>query len=74
MRLVVLRDPVAGYNIYRSSNGGTTYQLLNSSVDTATTYVDMSVIHGQTYEYYVESVDASGFTSVPSLTISEMIP
>ena len=67
-------DPVAGYDVYRSSNGGTTYQLLNSSVDTATTYADMTVVAGQTYDFIVESVDASGFTSVPSNTITEMIP
>jgi hypothetical protein len=67
-------DPVAGYNVYRSSDGGTTYQLLNSSVDTATTYADMTVLAGQTYDYIVESVDASGYTSVPSNMISEISP
>jgi hypothetical protein len=67
-------DPVAGYNVYRSSDDGSTYQLLNSSVDTATTYADATVLAGQTYDYIVESVDASGFTSVPSNTISVTIP
>jgi hypothetical protein len=67
-------DPVAGYNVYRSSDGGSTYQLLNSSVDTATTYADMTVLAGQTYDYIVESVDASGYTSVPSNMISETVP
>ncbi len=67
-------DPVAGYSVYRSSNGGSTYQLLNSSVDTATTYADTTVLAGLTYQYNVESVDASGYTSVPSNTISETVP
>ena len=66
-------DPIAGYNVYRSSDGST-YQLLNSSVDTTTTYADMTVLAGQTYDYIVESVDASGYTSVPSNMISETVP
>jgi len=32
--------PVAGYNVYRSTGAGAAYQLLNSSVDAQTTYVD----------------------------------
>ena len=66
-------DPVAGYNVYRSSDSGTTYQLLNSSIET-TTYEDTAVTPTQTYEYYVESVDASGYTSDPSNTITVMVP
>jgi hypothetical protein len=67
-------DPLAGYDVYRSSDGGNTYQLLNSSADTATTYADTTVAAGLTYDYIVESVDASGFTSLPSNMISVTIP
>jgi fibronectin type 3 domain-containing protein len=67
-------DPVAGYNIYRSSNGGSTYQLLNSSAQSTTTYTDSTVQAGTSYMYYVESVDAQGSASSPSNTWSATIP
>jgi Abnormal spindle-like microcephaly-assoc'd, ASPM-SPD-2-Hydin len=67
-------DPVAGYNIYRSTGGSSSYQLLNSSIDTETTYVDSTVQSGTAYTYYVESVDFSGVQSVPSNQVSVTIP
>jgi fibronectin type 3 domain-containing protein len=67
-------DPVAGYNVYRSTSGSSAFQLLNASVDTQTTYVDTAVQNDFTYDYYVESVDAFGITSVPSTTITVEIP
>ena len=59
-------DPVAGYNVYRSPSGSSSYQQLNASAITQTSYVDTTAQTGQTYEYIVESVDASGVTSAPS--------
>jgi hypothetical protein len=59
-------DPIAGYNVYRSPSGGSSYQLLNTSTVTQTAYVDTTVQVGQTYDYIVESVDASGNESAPS--------
>ena len=59
-------DPVAGYNVYRAPGGTTTYQLINSSEVTQTTYVDSTVQSGQEYNYMVESVDPSGMESQPS--------
>ena len=67
-------DPVAGYNIYRSTGGSSTYQLLNSSIDTETTYVDSTAQTGTAYTYYVESVDSSGVESVPSNQVNVTIP
>jgi Abnormal spindle-like microcephaly-assoc'd, ASPM-SPD-2-Hydin len=67
-------DPVAGYNIYRSPSGASNYQLLNPSVDGQTTYVDSTVQNGQTYDYIIESVDASGVESVPTGPVSAIIP
>jgi Abnormal spindle-like microcephaly-assoc'd, ASPM-SPD-2-Hydin len=67
-------DPVAGYNVYRSPSGGSTYALLNSSVDTLTTYVDSTVQNGDSYDYIVESVDASGVESVPTSPVVVTIP
>jgi fibronectin type 3 domain-containing protein len=67
-------DPVAGYNVYRSPSGSSTYQLLNSLVDSQTTYVDSTVQSGQSYQYIVESVDGSGVESVPTSPITVTIP
>jgi len=67
-------DPVAGYNVYRAVSGSSTYQLLNSSVDTSTTYTDTTVADNTSYTYYVESVDAEGNESVPSNTFTISIP
>ena len=67
-------DPVAGYNIYRSTGSSSTYQLLNSTVDSLLTFVDSTVQNGLVYVYMVESVDASGVESVPSNTFSVSIP
>jgi hypothetical protein len=67
-------DPVAGYNIYRSPSGSSKYALLNSSVDTLTTYVDSTVQNGDSYDYIVESVDASGVESLPTNPVLVTIP
>jgi hypothetical protein len=67
-------DPVAGYNVYRAPGGGTAYEQLNSAAVTQTTYVDTNVQDGQTYDYIVESVDASGNTSAPSNMAAAVIP
>jgi fibronectin type 3 domain-containing protein len=67
-------DPVAGYNIYRSPGGSSSYTLLSSAVDTLTTYVDSTVENGTSYDYIVESVDASGIESVPTVPVAVTIP
>lgn len=63
-------DPIAGYRIYRSTGGSSSYQLLNSSVDTQTAFTDSSVQVGLNYNYYVTSVADSGEESTPSNTTS----
>jgi hypothetical protein len=67
-------DPVAGYNVYREISGGSSYQLLNTTVDANKTYADSTVQSGTSYSYYVESVDAQGNQSAPSNTYSVSIP
>jgi len=67
-------DPVAGYNLYRSPSGASSYQQLNTSVLTGTIYTDLTVQVGQSYDYIVESVDASGIESAPSNIASATIP
>ena len=66
-------DPVAGYNVYRALGSGA-FQLVNSSVDRATTYVDTGVVAGDTYNYIVKSVDTSGVESAPSNEIAVSVP
>jgi hypothetical protein len=67
-------DAVVGYNIYRSPGSSSTYQLLNSSVDPQTTYVDSTVESGLTYDYIVKSVDSSGVESIPSNEFTATLP
>jgi hypothetical protein len=67
-------DPVVGYNIYRAASGGTAYELVNASVNASTTFADGSAQAGSTYDYVVESVDASGVESSPSNTVSVTVP
>jgi len=66
--------PLSGYHVYRSPNGGSNYQLLNSSVDVNTTYTDTAVQSGQTYDYIVKTVDTAGVESPPSNMTSVTIP
>jgi hypothetical protein len=66
--------PVAGYNVYRSPSGISAYQLLNSSIDTQTTYTDGTVQNGESYDYAIESVDDYGVESVPTSPVTVTIP
>jgi len=68
-------DPVAGYNIYRSPSGASSYTLLKSVSSSTLSYSDTSSLtDGLVYDYIVESVDASGNDSVPSNTAVVTIP
>jgi hypothetical protein len=65
---------VTGYNVYRAPGGSTTFQKLNSSATTGTTYVDTTVQSGLAYDYMVESVDSAGVQSAPSATVPVTVP
>ncbi|QNI33471.1 choice-of-anchor D domain-containing protein [Alloacidobacterium dinghuense] len=65
---------VSGYNIYRATGSSSSYQLLNSAINTQTAYVDSAVASGTTYRYYVTSVGSSGMESAPSNSFSVAIP
>jgi hypothetical protein len=67
-------DPVAGYNVYRSTDGGASFTRLNASPDSQVTYIDSSVQSGSTYVYEVKSVDASGVESGASNEITLTVP
>jgi hypothetical protein len=67
-------DPVAGYNVYRSTNGGTSFTKVNASPDSQVSYIDSAVQSGSTYVYEVKSVDANGVESSASNQISLTVP
>jgi hypothetical protein len=60
--------------VFRANSGSSSYQQLNASAVTLTTFVDSGVTSGQTYNYMVESVDSSGNASSPSNVASAVIP
>jgi hypothetical protein len=66
-------DPVAGYHIYRASQGGA-FTLLNSSLDTQTAYVDSTAVSGSVYLYQVKSVDVAAVESTASNQFTATIP
>jgi hypothetical protein len=67
-------DPVAGYNIYRSTGSGGAFSKLNTSPNSPVSYTDSAVQSGTTYVYEVKSVDASGVESSASNQITLSVP
>ncbi len=67
------KSAVAGYIVYRVSASGKTDRLTMRLV-TDTKYTDTTVQAGQTYTYYVTSVDAKGVESKPSDKITATVP
>jgi hypothetical protein len=67
-------DAVVGYNMYRELIMAGSYEALNTSPITGTTYIDTGLLYGVSYNYYATSVDGSGVESVPSNTVAVTIP
>jgi hypothetical protein len=66
---------IAGYNVYRGTTLGGPYPTkLNSSLWTETSYVDTTVLAGQTYYYVVTAVDTSNNSSVYSNEAPAVVP
>ncbi len=65
---------VNGYNIYRSGTSGGPYSQINSTIDSATSYIDNTVAAGNTYFYVTTAVDANGVESVNSNQVKTAIP
>lgn len=65
---------VAGYYIERATTSGGPYQILNSSKDTGTSYVDSTVQAGKEYFYVIVAVNTGGQESGPSAQVSATIP
>jgi len=70
---VASKSPVAGYNVYRLSGSSNPVRLTNGIV-LGTEYTDRTVVAGQTYSYYVTSVDFKGIESKPSSKITATVP
>ena len=67
--------PISGYHVYRATDGSSSYHLLNWTVVTQTKFVDLTVQNGHTYDYFVQSVDAStGVESEPSNKVRVTVP
>jgi hypothetical protein len=60
--------------VYRSGDGGNTYQLMSSLGETETTYMDTTPHSALAYDYIVKSFDGSGNESAPSNMTSVTIP
>ena len=54
---------VTGYNLYRTTNGGTTWQQVASVGSTVTSYTDNTASQGTTYGYAVQAVGFDGTTT-----------
>jgi hypothetical protein len=65
-------DPVAGYNVYRSTTSGENYTKINTALITGTEYTDTSAEAGTTYYYVVRAVDYDGDESVQTLQLSAL--
>jgi putative cofactor-binding repeat protein len=65
---------VFGYNVYRATNQFGYYTKLNSTPIAATQYTDLNVQAGQTYFYWVTSVDANTAESTLSNSAIVTVP
>lgn len=63
-----------GYNIYRGTDSGGPYAMINNSLDATPTYTDSTVVSGQTYYYVVTDVDSELVQSAYSSQVQAMIP
>lgn len=71
-------DPSAtvgvGYRVYRSTESGDSYALLNSALVSTTSFTDSTVEKGETYFYVVTAVDADRNESEYSNEVFAAIP
>jgi fibronectin type 3 domain-containing protein len=65
---------VEGYDVFRSEVSGGPYAKLDSSVVTATSFIDTTVQAGKTYYYVVAAVSPAGVESADSAQASATVP
>lgn len=63
----------AAYKVYRGTTSGGPYSLL-ASLGTTTTYMDTTVVSGNTYYYVVTAIDSKGSASTNSNQSQAVIP
>ena len=65
---------VVGYNVYRSTQSGGPYTMINPVLDPNTAYTDSTVVDGQTYYYATTAVNSQGEESGYSNLSEAVIP
>jgi hypothetical protein len=65
---------VVGYNVYRGSDSGGPYTMINSTLEASTAYTDNDVALSQTYYYVTTAVTGSGEESGYSNEVNGVIP
>ncbi len=68
-----MESDLAGYNVFRSVNGGTPVKV-NRKLVTVPSFRDEDVVAGKMYGYSVSAVDLRGNESQPSIATSEAVP
>jgi len=63
-----------GYNIYRGTVSGGPYTMINTSLDSTTTYTDSTVVSGTTYYYVATAVNSESQESGYSNQATAVIP
>jgi Abnormal spindle-like microcephaly-assoc'd, ASPM-SPD-2-Hydin len=63
-----------GYNVYRGTQSGGPYTMINTSLDGTTSYSDSTVTSGQTYYYVATSVNSNSDESPYSNQVQAVIP
>ncbi len=67
-------NPVIGYNVYRGTQNGGPYARLNTALEAATNFVDLSVKSGAIYYYAATAVNSKGQESGYSSALRVAIP
>jgi hypothetical protein len=63
-----------GYNVYRGTVQGGSYQKINTALDSSTNYTDSTVVSGTTYYYVTTEMNAQGQESAYSNIAKAVIP
>jgi hypothetical protein len=63
-----------GYNVYRGTVQGGSYQMVNTALDASSNYTDYTVVSGATYYYVGTGVNAQGQESAYSNLAKAVIP
>jgi hypothetical protein len=68
------KSQVVGYNIYRGTQSGGPYSMINVGLDPNTTYLDNTAMGGQTYYYVTTAVNSEGQESSYSNQAEAQVP